>query len=188
MEVVVGSLCKTLKGVGTESSTNFISFWAFNSANILLYTVAQRLRLKAFSEATSLLESGAVCIGVLRACGETEPIAIRFLNLVEPTYRSLRLTERSLLTQQTHRNRSAEKMGIQNLLVDTPPVSPAHHNERSSSWDLEGTAAGDQLTAITTYLTDLLKDPYGRLQPRQDSGQPDPDSPQPESDILFWFS
>jgi hypothetical protein len=172
----------------TRSCANPISFWAFNASKVLLHTAAQRLRSKAFSEVNSLLESANVCIGVLRTCGVDEPIAIRFMDMIEPTYKSLTHLERSLLATQSHRNRSAEKMGIHNLLLDNPLVSSGQSNERSASWDLEGTPAGDNLITITEYLNDVLKDPYGRLQSKQEAEQPGPDPLLPESGIRFWFS
>jgi hypothetical protein len=163
-----------------------VRYWAFNATNVLLFTAAQRLSEKSFAQVGSLLNSASVCISVLKACGVDEPVAIRFLDTVEPSYTSLRTLEQSILAQQSSRNRTASKMGIHNLLHDSP-ISPTD-SERSLNWALEAAPTSNSLSAITARIVDILKDPYGRLQrvPRTPSSGSDPE--EPGFDVQFWFT
>jgi hypothetical protein len=184
MAAAAGSQCKTNTS-SISPKAKSLRYWALNATNVLLYTATQRLRTKSFVAVNSVLTNAKVCLDVLRACGEDEPIAVRFLNLVEPSYNSLRQLERSLLAQQSDRNRSAQKMGIHNLLQDTPPVNSVPN---TSGRDLVGTPAGDELEAVTLQITNILKDPYGRLQPLEQSHFSSLISLSPQNDVHYWFS
>jgi hypothetical protein len=162
-----------------------LRYWAFNATNVLLYTATQRLRNACFVEVNSLLTNANVCMDVLRACGIDEPIALRFLNLVESSYDTLRQLECSLLAQQADRNRSSQKMGIHNLLQDNSPVSPVANKD---GLDLTGTPAGNELDALTSRIANVLKDPYGRLQPEEQTQFSSLVSLSPQNDVHYWFT
>jgi hypothetical protein len=139
------------------------------ASNVLIHQTVHALSQPNDTPRAQYLLSGTLtCFNALRSCAPTEPIAARFLGLVEPTYKAL-----MDLDAQNRR-----KMDIRNLLSQDP-------DSTSGSQQGSPTVAQVDLEALKTLTSRLLKDPYGREQVTRVS--PELETEREDSDINYWF-
>lgn len=169
------------------------SYWSFSACIVLLYRAGQNLRDGKLLSVDSLLTYSKSCIQMLRVCSNEEPIAVRYLAMLEPAFETLHSIRLKLDLEVEKGKRSTQpKISISALLEPTTsptPISTPHGPRSFSSQppNLDPNLREDA-RKIVAHIGILLKDPFGRLQQSRDRGLAEGSYPSPPlSETSFWF-
>lgn len=125
--------------------TQYLSYWAFSASIVLLFVATIRLVDGRLEDVEAYLTSAKSCLEILEPCGDFEPIAKRYLEIVSPLYISLRGIH--------HRAVGKAKTSISMLLQSDPntlsPPVPINKEE---------------VQPTLAVLCGLITDPFGRIQ------------------------
>jgi len=156
-----------------------VIYWAFSACNVLLLGAAQALRSRSTNDYDRLFSHSSSCLATLEACAKDEPVAARYLDTTAPIYASLkRLRESPHIDMK--RRKSESKIRINDLLAsdDASPTSTS----RLSRWSM----IDEELPGVIREVTDLLKEPFGRVSPQLGVKDPYP-TPPTGPELLGWF-
>jgi len=130
---------------------------------------------------------------MLRVCSNEEPMAVRYLAMLEPAFETLHSIRLKLDAEVEKGKRSFQpKISISALLEPTPSPTPVStpHGPRSFSPqppNLDPNLIEDARKIVAS-IGILLNDPFGRLQQSRDTGIVDVPYPSPPlSETSFWF-
>lgn len=169
------------------------SYWSFSACVVLLYRAAQSLRDGKLLSVDDQLSFSTTCIQMLRVCSNEEPIAARYLAMLEPAFETLQEIRQKLDTEIERGKRSSQpKLSISALLESSPSPTPAStpQGARSSSPQLlkADPVLREDASKIVARMGILLKDPFGRLQQSGELTSVEVPYPSPPlSETTFWF-
>lgn len=130
---------------------------------------------------------------MLRVCSNEEPIAVRYLAMVEPASDTLQWIRQKLDAEVERGKRSSQpKISISALLESTPSPTPMSTPQETRSTSPQPPKLDPMLredvSKIIARMSVLLKDPFGRFQHGVEISYPEDPYPSPAlSETTFWF-
>lgn len=130
---------------------------------------------------------------MLRICSNEEPIAVRYLSMLEPAFETLYSIRLKLDAEVEKGKRTSQpKISISALLEPTPSPTPVSTPQGSRSFSPQPPNLDPKLREdarkIVAYIGALLKDSFGRMQQSRHTNHADVPYPSPPlSETSFWF-
>jgi len=130
---------------------------------------------------------------MLRICSNEEPMAVRYLAMLEPAFETLHSIRLKLDAEVEREKRSSQpKISISALLEPTPSPTPISTAQESHSFNPQPPNLDPNLREdarkIVANIGVILKDPFGKLQQSRDTDLADMPYPSPPLlETSFWF-
>jgi len=160
---------------------------------VLLYRVAQNLRDGKLVSVDDYLACSKTCMQMLQVCSNEEPVAVRYLAMLEPAFETLQTIRRRLDAEVERGKRSSQpKISISALLEPTESPTPTTPPQDLQNTGLQPPKVDpilrEDAAKIVARMGVIMKNPFGKLHHTTENGVMENPYPTPPlSETVFWF-